>query len=158
MNESPYIIWRKETLEKFGNKCCQCNSQEKLEFDHIDPSLKSYPISQGWARKDIEQELSKCQLLCSKCHLEKTINSKKPFTHGSSYCWMKLKCKCTICLEARETWYFKRNAKRRISKDPKFPYSRTSEHGTYLSYKRGCKCDLCRKANSDKVQEYKKQA
>jgi hypothetical protein len=150
MNESPYTTWRRKALEKFGNKCILCGSTEKLEFDHIDPSLKSFHISQGWSRKDIDKELDKCQLLCQKCHIEKTVSSLEPATHGSSYSWMKLKCKCQTCTESREKWYIERNARRRSSTNPKKPYGREVQHGDILSYTRGCRCDLCRKSNADR--------
>ena len=66
---------RKNLLkEKMGGKCVKCGATEHLQFDHINPSEKSYNISNNLHRKDLDEELAKCQLLCSTCHLEKTKN------------------------------------------------------------------------------------
>jgi len=70
-----YVRNRKNLLkEKMGGKCVKCGTTEHLQFDHINPLEKSYNISNNIHRKDLDEELAKCQLLCSKCHLEKTKN------------------------------------------------------------------------------------
>ena len=70
-----WITNRKNLLkEKMGGKCVKCGTTEHLQFDHINPLEKSYNISNNFFRKDIDKEIAKCQLLCSKCHLEKTKN------------------------------------------------------------------------------------
>jgi hypothetical protein len=50
---------------------------EAFEFDHIDPSTKSFNISTMVSNnadiKDIKKELPLCQLLCVHCHKLKTI-------------------------------------------------------------------------------------
>tara|TARA_B100001250_G_scaffold27820_1_gene22890 strand:+ start:216 stop:1094 length:879 start_codon:yes stop_codon:yes gene_type:complete len=60
--------------EKMGGKCVICGATENLQFDHINPLEKSYNISTNFFRQDVDEELAKCQLLCSRCHLEKTKN------------------------------------------------------------------------------------
>ena len=77
MNEytRKWITNRKNLLkEKMGGKCVICGATENLQFDHINPLEKSYNISTNYFRKDVDEELAKCQLLCSRCHLEKTKN------------------------------------------------------------------------------------
>ena len=70
-----YARNRKNLLkEKMGGKCVQCGATEHLQFDHINPSEKLYNISNNFFRQDIDEEIAKCQLLCSRCHLEKTKN------------------------------------------------------------------------------------
>jgi hypothetical protein len=66
-------------LEKLGGKCVECGCTETLEFDHIDPSTKSFNISAGYLKpiEVLEEELSKCQLLCNKCHIEKSKKDSK---------------------------------------------------------------------------------
>jgi 5-methylcytosine-specific restriction endonuclease McrA len=57
-----------------GGRCVKCGSSERLEFDHIDPSEKSFTIGKLFGRKRIEtlkEEVSKCQLLCKPCHIKK---------------------------------------------------------------------------------------
>ena len=58
-----------------GNKCHVCgydNCKDALAIHHIDPSKKSFTLSMGWglAWEQIEKEISKCVLLCCRCHAE----------------------------------------------------------------------------------------
>jgi predicted nucleic acid-binding Zn ribbon protein len=53
--------------------CSICGYNEHpaaLHFDHIDPSLKSFTISQDVKKKweDIINEINKCRVLCANCH------------------------------------------------------------------------------------------
>lgn len=47
-----------------------------FEYDHVDPRLKSFLISEGvlkgFSEHELRNELQKCQLLCSPCHKLKT--------------------------------------------------------------------------------------
>ena len=56
--------------------CIGCGSQEQLEIDHIDPSLKECNPAKSFGSKTISKriwdEIDKCQLLCYDCHREKT--------------------------------------------------------------------------------------
>ena len=81
----------------FGGKCQKCGSTDKLEFDHVDPKDKKYNISNMWQWKSerIREELLKCQLLCSRCHRDKTGRCK----HGSKAMYTKHKCRCVLCKE-----------------------------------------------------------
>jgi len=71
--------FREILIEKLGGKCVECGCTETLEFDHIDPSTKSFNISAGYhkPKEVLEEELSKCQLLCNKCHIEKSKKDAK---------------------------------------------------------------------------------
>ena len=71
--------FRQILIEKLGGKCVECGCTETLEFDHIDPSAKSFNISAGYhkPKEVLEEELSKCQLLCNKCHIEKSKKDLK---------------------------------------------------------------------------------
>lgn len=122
---------RKERIDYLGGKCVKCGSTSKLEFDHIDPSQKEYSISDNHFELDrIKGELDKCQLLCHKHHAEKTgkensvrfTKTGDDIQHGIIATWMKRKCQCDVCLEARKQWNIKRNERRR--KESKTSYSR----------------------------------
>ena len=67
-------------IEQLGGKCVHCGALDRLEFDHIEPATKSFNISSGYHKKwaVLQEELSKCQLLCNSCHIAKTkIDLKK---------------------------------------------------------------------------------
>ena len=79
---------RKQIIEQLGGVCSHpnCNSTEDLQLDHINPLEKSYGISQrisSWDIKKLQPEIDKCQLLCPKHHLEKTIEDGRKYGfHG----------------------------------------------------------------------------
>ena len=88
-----------------GGACVKCGSRSGLEFDHIDPETKSFVITKrlsGGKWDLILKELAKCQLLCFKCHDEKSIvdlgKQDARSVHGtlSSYRY----CKCDLCKAA----------------------------------------------------------
>ena len=78
-NIIPMNLVREILIEKLGGKCVECGCTEALEFDHIDPSTKSFNIASGYTKpKDILLgEVAKCQLLCNKCHIEKSKKDLK---------------------------------------------------------------------------------
>jgi len=71
--------FRQILTEKMGGKCVKCGCTEALEFDHIDPTTKSFNISAGYhkPKEVLEEELAKCQLLCVSCHREKTKKNQE---------------------------------------------------------------------------------
>ena len=79
---------RKQIIEQLGGVCSHsnCNSTEDLQLDHINPLEKSYSISErisSWDIKKLQPEIDKCQLLCPKHHLEKTIEDGRKYGfHG----------------------------------------------------------------------------
>ena len=72
---------RKILIERLGGKCVKCGTTENLQFDHIDPQTKkdrTYCVSTmlGCSMERVTAEADKCQLLCPKCHLEKTYTEE----------------------------------------------------------------------------------
>jgi len=63
---------------KLGGKCkhCDCLELFKLEFDHINPKLKTKQITRIHPDK-LEKELENIQLLCNICHRIKSFNEQK---------------------------------------------------------------------------------
>jgi 5-methylcytosine-specific restriction endonuclease McrA len=61
-----------------NKQCVVCGENDLvvLEFDHINPSEKSFAIaraiSDGLKWEVILQEIRKCQILCANCHKRKT--------------------------------------------------------------------------------------
>lgn len=76
-------------IEQLGGACRVCGSTERLEFDHKDPRTKKSLISLLLAHSEarIQQEVSKCQLLCKPCHAKKTTreNQKKVCHKGHPF-------------------------------------------------------------------------
>ena len=62
-----------------GGKCARCGATDRLQFDHVDPSTKTRQVSillrEAWSK--VLKELAKCQLLCGKCHRQKTKSNQE---------------------------------------------------------------------------------
>lgn len=159
-----YYSQRNSFISELGGECRQCGSTDNLEIDHINPEDKSFNVGALWAEKDlrrVRQELEKCQLLCSSCHRLKTAkeNSKrlldKGYSHGTYYSFQNKKCACDICITFKEQYYIRRNSKRRKSLSGRLPYEKNPNHGTRNKYRKGCRCDRCRKANAEHIRAYR---
>jgi len=84
-------IIRQAMLEYLRDKSClQCGISDArvLEFDHIDPTVKSFNIAQGITRtlrwENILVEISKCQILCANCHKIKTAEQQGWYKHTAA--------------------------------------------------------------------------
>lgn len=126
MNQAfSYSLFRKYCIDALGGCCVNCGSIDNLEIDHIDPSTKKFYISKVWARVtkiELDEELTKCQILCKSCHLYKTsedLSYERGWAHGTQYGWMKKGCLCNLCLANKRTWHTERNKKRRKGKGQK---------------------------------------
>ncbi|QGJ93123.1 hypothetical protein SEA_CALM_111 [Mycobacterium phage Calm] len=98
-------------VEMLGGACVKCGATERLEFDHIDPSTKSFAITTRikWSDETVLPELAKCQLLCADCHKAKTVAaSSVPHGGGKSG---RRNCKCALCRERKAAYMreYKRN-------------------------------------------------
>ena len=99
-----YHRMRNQAIEELGGKCVQCGSVKDLELDHIDLNSKKFEVSQflSVSLKDFKEELQKCQVLCKKCHQEKSIlESGRKIAKGSHGTVSTYRyCKCNLCKEA----------------------------------------------------------
>lgn len=98
--QQKYLTNRRIKAKNYlGSKCVNCSSQEELEFDHIDPNIKSFEISKAIAShmawQKLVTELDKCQLLCKDCHKIKS-NKELSVEHGGGISG-KRHCKCELC-------------------------------------------------------------
>lgn len=100
---------RRKWIEANG-PCAVCGSTVDLEVDHIDPSLKSFPVSAVWSlgldNPKRVSELAKCQVLCYTCHKRKSV-AEQTAEHGVGTSGVKLggiKCGCDKCLLARRRY------------------------------------------------------
>ena len=154
-----YYKRRAKMISYLGVACAHCGSTDQLEFDHIDPALKSFDISVNMTlnNPEVRAELDKCQLLCPPCHRAKTAMENTGIEHGTRTGWMKSGCKCAQCYASKRAWHDERNAKRRgtTGNSKRLPYGRPASHGEILMYRRGCKCVDCKAANAAYVRELK---
>ena len=120
-NDTLYQRHKDMCFSVLGGVCKSCGSIKELEIDHIDPTTKTMRLGLVYGKiklKEVLEELKKCQLLCHKCHKEKTSkeNSERMlaigFKHGTMYGWMKKKCSCTECTQAKRDFHTKRNKER----------------------------------------------
>lgn len=104
---------RQDLLNLASSKCIRCGSMANLEFDHRDPTTRRFLLSgKGldgpWSL--ILNEFSKCDLLCDKCHHQKTKEAGESGgghnkildpRHGSVHMYMVHACRCTDCRFAK---------------------------------------------------------
>lgn len=112
---------RNELRTMLGDKCVICSSTDDLEFDHIDPSSKSFQISGRGLDKPLPvlmSEAQKCQLLCRSCHSAKTQQENKsriPWNkgernandfgeHGVASTYSEHGCRCALCVTAKRLY------------------------------------------------------
>lgn len=82
--------------------CVICSSSMKLEVDHVDPSQKVSHNVWSWSEERRAKELAKCQVLCERCHKEKTKREKQAvLRHGTDTMYSRYKCRCDKCKVAR---------------------------------------------------------
>lgn len=79
-----------------GKSCVKCGSTADLELDHVDPSLKVTHRIWSWSVARRNAELAKCQVLCSDCHLEKTVNESQTARCGDASMYRR-GCRCDKC-------------------------------------------------------------
>lgn len=142
--------------------CAECGSWENLEIDHIDPSTKAIKVGKVWNLGETKRaaELKKCQALCNKCHIRKTIleRDQMPRGHGTT-AMSRHGCKCWECCEASRIaqWKYRHPGDKR--EVPARRYYRSeihpAEHGEYRKYQQGCRCKLCKMACATRTRLYR---
>lgn len=87
MNEimkAKYFKRRNAAIDQLGGKCVDCGISYGLEFDHIDPSNKTYNIAQifsSHSEEKLQKEIKKCVLRCIACHAHITALQKLQSTN-----------------------------------------------------------------------------
>lgn len=108
---------RDKWLAKNG-PCRRCGSKVDLDIDHVIPGSQGPKISAGagtsiWSWREDRRlaELAKCQVLCGKCHVIKSMESgeRRVTTHGTAHMYQRYKCRCDICRDYKS----RDNAKRK---------------------------------------------
>jgi 5-methylcytosine-specific restriction endonuclease McrA len=78
---------RKEYFK--DKKCVKCGSTEYLELDHINPETKETHAIWSWSEERRTKELKKCQVLCEKCHLEKSSKECRVLFKNRPNTWQR---------------------------------------------------------------------
>lgn len=97
-----------EARSYLGNRCVDCGTKERLEFDHVDPKDKSFNISKAWSysRDKFWDEINKCVLRCKTCHQKRT-SLQKSVPHGGGVTG-KRNCYCELCGPLKREYMRKR--------------------------------------------------
>lgn len=104
----------KRRSDFFAEKSCVvCDSKDRLELDHIDPSTKVSHAIWSWSQQRRETEIAKCQVLCHDCHQVKTTDFLSRTTHGTDSMYGRYHCRCDLCKAARKISKAKNRAKRK---------------------------------------------
>jgi hypothetical protein len=68
------------------NPCSICGESRIpcLQFDHIDPSTKSFNVSTpyGKTKDEVLEEIKKCRVLCANCHAMVTAEQQGWYKHS----------------------------------------------------------------------------
>lgn len=82
------VEWARRQREAWfeGKVCAECGSSERLELDHIDPSLKVSHRIWGLGPERRLAELAKCQPLCNTCHKRKTARQAAEAAAARTHC------------------------------------------------------------------------
>lgn len=151
-----YTRRRTEWIERLGGCCVRCGSDQNLHFDHIDASTKKYDVGKiiaTHAEEKVASEMTKCQLLCQPCHIQKTTECGDipAVEHGGGKTGKK-NCYCDLCAPLKRAYNYKyKYGNKRVPK-VKEPYI----CGTYRTYKHGCRCVDCKTANTSYMKEFYK--
>lgn len=89
---------RREWLAENG-PCVRCGSSENLQVDHIKPGTKVDHKVWSWSEARRKKELAKCQVLCRKCHIKKSMEcgERRVAQHGGPQMYQHYKCRCDLC-------------------------------------------------------------
>jgi hypothetical protein len=98
---------RQEAISALGGKCVRCGSKSgPFHLDHVNKRKKTMRAADIHSVNDkrVKKEMKNLQILCDKCHREKTkeawdFSTPKP-RHGTYWMYRKHKCRCGKCTAA----------------------------------------------------------
>jgi 5-methylcytosine-specific restriction endonuclease McrA len=134
-----YHSKRKEIYDHLGGKCSRCgDTKGPFHLDHKDKRKKTMRASDLHSVNDqkFKEEVKNLQLLCEKCHRDKTKESwdystPKP-RHGTYWMYRKHNCRCKKCTQAykekQKEWRENRKKKAALFVDALESIARTERH------------------------------
>lgn len=138
-----YRNWKNNRRLKWiseNGPCAVCGSWEQLEIDHINSEDKKVPISSLWSCSIVrrETELSKCQVLCLRHHIEKSVSERTKIAQHSTNSMYSAGCRCIECTSAHATYMRERN--RVYKRDRRSEYARRKEITVLPVAVNPCRC------------------
>lgn len=102
-----YLTRKAELLALVDEVCETCGSVDRLEFDHVDPSTKTFSIMSRWNAplSELLPELAKCRSLCHDCHSKSSTYGTRRVDHGGGKTGRR-NCSCDPC-KARKREYMR---------------------------------------------------
>ena len=111
-----YHTKRCDMVKTLGGKCSRCGSKTgPFQIDHIDRKKKKFRAADIHTVSDelVQKSLGNLQLLCPKCHADKTRESwdygGHKATHGTYWRYRRYGCRCPKCVKAyrekNHEWY-----------------------------------------------------
>ncbi len=98
-----------------GSYCALCGGVEDLELDHINRSSKLGHNIWSWSIERRLAEIEKCQILCQKCHIKKSIRERGFIVgkrkHGNAW---SHGCRCDVCKAWHRDYERKRLERKRV--------------------------------------------
>lgn len=91
-----------------GKTCAWCESTDRLELHHRDPSQKVAHAIWSWSAGRRAAEIAKCIVLCGPCHKRahadvRRLEAELRNPHGT-YLRYKLDCRCDPCRAANRDY------------------------------------------------------
>jgi hypothetical protein len=110
------LLWaqaRRTAWIEANGPCKACGSDKDLQVDHKDRSTKVDHKVWSWREVRRIAELSKCQVLCKKCHINKTHAERgdRIMVHGTLFRGYQRGCKCLECRSANAHYERQRRIK-----------------------------------------------
>lgn len=101
-------------IDLLGGSCVNCGTTDNIEFDHVFREEMQFRIGTALLMRldKLLKELQKCQLLCHKCHVQKTnteYTRKKTVVHGSPSTYSNNACRCQHCRKSWSEYMKKKN-------------------------------------------------
>lgn len=108
---------RQSWLDSCGG-CAKCGSTEGLELHHKDPSAKVDHRIWSWSDSRRNEELSKCEALCRRCH--QSLH-KDPLRRHGLRSYQHHGCRCDICKAAKMVERKRYLAKKKLGGTDRLP-------------------------------------
>ena len=104
--------WIRARRHKYlgGRSCEHCGSDYRLNIHHINPDEKVGHAIWSWKESRIEAELTKCIVLCEKCHQK--LHNPRTVAHGTITMYKNHKCRCEECRAINAGYEYARRQKK----------------------------------------------